>query len=65
MTQKTEKSISTIFSSPVSIKLSSGTSLKDLDGFEKPDPDGPRIPISILLTVVTFGVIAVSIGKGR
>ena len=58
-TQKTEKSMLTIFSSPVNIKLSSGTS---------PTPEvlpeslADLNPISILFTFVTFGVRTVSIG---
>ena len=52
--QKTEKLMSTIFSSPVNIKLSSNNILWDVPITLK--------PISVLLTFVTFGVLAISIG---
>ena len=57
--------MSTIFSSPVSIKLSSGTSLIDREVFPNDDDDDPLIPMSILFTIVTFGVLTLSIGQGR
>ena len=59
ITQKTEKSMFTIFSSPVSIKLSSATS---------PIPEVLHVsladlnPTSILFTFVTLGVRTVSTG---
>ena len=62
MTQKTEKSMFTIFSSPVNIKLSSGTSATTPD--VKPVSLSDLKPISILLTFVTFGVKTLSTGKG-
>ena len=50
----TEKLISTMFSSPVSIRLSSGTVIGA--------PPEERMPISMLVMFVTAGVSAVSIG---
>ena len=62
ITQKTEKSILTIFSSPVNIRLSSGTSATPEE--VKPVSLSDLNPISILFTFVTFGVSALSTGKG-
>ena len=63
ITQKTEKSILTIFSSPVSIKLSSGTSATP-PPVAKPLSLSDLKPISILFTLVTLGVSTASTGKG-
>ena len=51
-----------MFSSPVNIKLSSGTSATTPD--VKPVSLSDLKPISILLTFVTFGVNTLSTGKG-
>ncbi len=59
ITQKTEKSMLTIFSSPVSIKLSSETSSTPE---VLPESLADLNPISTLLTFVTFGVRTVSTG---
>ena len=63
ITQNTEKSMFTIFSSPVSIKLSWGTSATPPDE-EKPLSLSDLKPISILFTFVTFGVNTLSTGNG-
>ena len=63
ITQNTEKSMFTIFSSPVNIKLSWGTSATP-PPVEKPLSLSDLNPISILFTFVTFGVSTVSIGTG-
>ena len=60
--KKTEKSMFTIFSSPVSIKLSSGTSATPAEENPLSLPD--LNPTSIRFTFVTLGVIAVSTGNG-
>ena len=54
--------MSTIFSSPVSIKLSSGTSPIPED---LPESLAPLNPTSILLTFVTLGFNTRSIGNGK
>ena len=54
--------MSMMFSSPVSIRLSSITSRSDPVRRASPVPE--RKPISIRLTRVTLGVSAVSIGAG-
>ena len=54
--------MSTMFSSPVSIRLSFGTSrVEPL----RPTSDGPMKPTSTRLTRVTLGVNTVSIGDGK
>ena len=60
--QNTEKSTSTMFSSPVSIRLSSGTSRVEVRPLMSLSV---RMPMSILLTRSAFGVSTVSIGYGR
>ena len=60
--QNTEKSTSTMFSSPVSIRLSSGTSRMVVP---RRRSSTSRMPMSILLTRSAFGVSTVSIGYGR
>ena len=59
ITQNTEKSTSTMFSSPVSIRLSSGTSRMVVP---RRRSSTSRMPISMRLTRVTFGVSTVSTG---
>jgi hypothetical protein len=58
----TEKSTSTMFSSPVSIRLSSGTSRIVVP---RRRSSTTRMPMSILLTRKAFGVSAVSMGYGK
>ena len=60
--QSTVKSTSTIFSSPVSIRLSSGTSRTVLP---RRRSSTMRMPISMRFTRVTFGRSTVSIGYGH
>ena len=62
ITHRTVKSMSMMFSSPVSIRLSSITSRSVPVRRASPVPE--RKPISIRLTRVTLGVSAVSIGAG-
>ena len=57
--QNTEKSTSTMFSSPVSIRLSSGTSRTVVP---RRRSSTMRMPTSILRTCSAFGVSTVSIG---
>ncbi len=59
----TEKSTSTMFSSPVSIRLSSGTSRVVVP--PRRISSTTRMPMSILLTRSAFGVSTDSIGYGR
>jgi hypothetical protein len=63
MRHSTVKSTSTMFSSPVSIRLSSGTSR-----MVRPRRDGSSIsvmPIEMVETRSAFGSSTVSIGYGR
>ena len=65
ISQNTTKSTSTIFSSPVSIRLSSGTSRTALEASRPSKAEEPRMPISMRLTRVTFGSSTCSIGYGQ